>query len=509
MKKHYSRIFAALMAVGLLASCEGGNQSASVGEKPTLKILMNNITADPNTYPVAKMLEEKTGYKVQYDLLPSDNVEEKLNLILSSQEEYDGIQILSKYREKFVDYAKQGALTELDELAEKYGVNMKTCFTNKTWDAGRVDGKLYGIVTCSARKTEVTESGEIIERPSGMGTMLLVRTDIMKKAGIEKIPETIDEFTDMLRAMKKLSSNSMQSAPLTTTSDLALPGITGAFGIECTWIESGDGTLVNQIETEGYKEYLLYLKSLYDEGLLDSELPTNKTNNTQEKFTSGKSYVMPMAYYDAATIMDALEKNAPDYEVEYMFPLEGANGQRGYAYGSNPLERVMVIPKSAEHPDDMMKWIDAKLDADVFRNLAIGEEGVHFEIRDGAYYPINPKFSDERALANDFLSGIDEFNYFDYWLARVRKDERIYQKYLDSNAETVLAAAHKNPEADAPVMTASKYKTTLDTIVNDFALGVITGADSIDNYDSFLAKWKANGGEEWENELNEWYTKTN
>ena len=57
---------------------------------------------------------------MQYDLLPSDNVEEKLNLILSSQEEYDGIQILSKYREKFVDYAKQGALTELDELAEKY-----------------------------------------------------------------------------------------------------------------------------------------------------------------------------------------------------------------------------------------------------------------------------------------------------------------------------------------------------------------------------------------------------
>ena len=119
--------------------------------------------------------------------------------------------------------------------------------------------------------------------------MMLVRTDIMEQAGIEKMPETIDEFTNMLRAMKSLSGDSsMRQAPLTTLSTLELPGIEGAFGVECEWIDNGDGTLSNRVETEGYKEYLLYLKSLYDEGLLDPELPTNKTNNVQEKFTSGK-----------------------------------------------------------------------------------------------------------------------------------------------------------------------------------------------------------------------------
>ena len=491
-----------IISAGLLASC-GQDETTTANEKPELKILMNNIKEDPNTYPVAQMLEEKTGYHVQYDLLPSDNVEEKLNLILSSQDDYDGIQIMGTYKDKYYDYANQGALLELDELIDEYGPNIKEALSDDTWELSRVNGKIYGIVTASSK--DLDENGN--EKPDPMTSMMLVRTDIMEQAGIEKMPETIDEFTNMLRAMKSLSGDSsMRQAPLTTLSTLELPGIEGAFGVECEWIDNGDGTLSNRVETEGYKEYLLYLKSLYDEGLLDPELPTNKTNNVQEKFTSGKSFVMPMAYYDAATIMDALDQSSPGYKIEYMAPLTGENGQCGYAYGSGRLERVFVIPKSAKHPEDVIKWINAKLDKDVFKEMVLGEEGVHYEVKDGAYYPILPAFDDERGLANDFLTGSREAEYRDYWLCRVRKDDRIYQKFLETGTDEILSTAHKNPDADAPTMEASKYTVTLDTIVNDYALGVITGAESIDNYDEFLTKWRTNGGEELTAEMNEWYS---
>lgn len=487
-------LLSAVMAVGMLSACGDATETAS--SKPQLKILMNNIKVDPNTYDVAQYLEEKTGYSVQYDLLPSDNADEKLNLIISSQEEYDGIQILGAYSDKFLNYAKQGALMDITELVDKYGTNIKKQLSEKSLEQGTVDGKLYGIVTAYA--TEKDENGQ--EKPSNLGSMLLVRTDIMKKAGVENMPQTLDEFTEMLRKMK-----TQGGIPLTTTATIDLPGLEGAFGIECEWNDR-DGQLVNRVETDEYKEYLSYLKSLYDEGLLDVELPTNKINNMQEKFTSGKAYIMPMAYYEAGTIMDALDQNCGDYEVEYLYPLEGDNGQRGYSWGNNSFDRIMVIPKSAEHPEDVIKWIDAKLETETFKGLVLGTEGVDYEVKDGEYYPIYPAFSDHRSLANDFMTGIDETNYFDYWQARVRKDERVFEKYQETCADEVIAMAHRNPDADAPIMEASIYKTKLDSLENDFALGVITGAKSMDEYNTFIEKWKSEGGEEWTSQMNEWYS---
>ena len=506
LKKVMALSLAAVTAAGMLAACGGGEDAQTAkSDKPELNILMNNIKEDPNTYPVSQMLEEKTGYHINYELLPSDNVAEKLNLVLSSQADYDGIQIMGTYKDKYYDYANQGALLELDELIDEYGPNIKEALSEGTWELSRVNGKIYGIVTASSKQYD--ENGE--EVPSPMVSMMLVRTDIMKQAGIEKMPETIDEFTEMLRAMKGLSEGNMVQAPLTTYSTLEMPGIDGAFGVEREWVDNGDGTLVNRIETDGYKEYLLYLKSLYDEGLLDSELPTNKTNNVQEKFTSGKSYVMPMAYYDAATIMDALDNNCPGYEIEYMLPLTGADGKSGYAYGSSPLERVFVIPKTAKHPEDVIKWINAKLDKDTFKEMILGEEGVDYEVKDGAYYPILPAFDNDRGLANDFLTGSRESEYLDYWLCRVRKDDRIYQKYLETQDEKALSFARRNLDADAPTMAASKYTVTLNTIVNDYALGVITGAETIEGYDEFLNKWRTSGGDELKAEMNEWYSSNN
>ena len=130
---------------------------------------------------------------------------------------------------------------------------------------------------------------------SGSATMLVVRTDLLEKIGISKTPETLDEFADMLREIKNadVDGNGMQNVPLTLTATAEIPGLYGAFGITHTWNEV-NGKLVNRFVDPRYKDYLLYVKSLYDEGLLDKEFPTNKNNTVQEKFTSGRAAVMPM-----------------------------------------------------------------------------------------------------------------------------------------------------------------------------------------------------------------------
>src|SRR5581483_5190184 len=74
---------------GSAAPSTGSGDNA--GPKPTLRALQIWQKDDYNTYPVAKVLEEKTGYKVQYDMLPQDKPEDKLNLLIASGESYDAI----------------------------------------------------------------------------------------------------------------------------------------------------------------------------------------------------------------------------------------------------------------------------------------------------------------------------------------------------------------------------------------------------------------------------------
>lgn len=497
-------ILTAALACTALAGC--GSKETASKEKPVLRVLMNNIKTDPNGYAVAKMLEEKTGYKVEYDMLPVDNPEEKLNIVLASQEPYDVIIIMGNLRNKFYDYAKQGALMKLDDLIEEYAPNMKEKFRPETWEAMKVDDGYYGVVTANGYQTD--DEGN--EKPDALASSLLMRTDLAEKCGITKMPETIDEFTEMLRAIKAQdpAGNGDTNVPLTLTPEDEISGLYGAFGLACEW-EEIDGKLVNRVQNPRFKDYLTYLNGLYKEGLIDPEYPTNKSNTTLEKFTSGKAAVMPMYYWDAATVEDALDKNVSDYSIDYIQPLSGKNGEYGYGYGASNINRIAVIPKAAEHPEDAMKWMNAKLDTEVFREMAIGVEGEHYNLKDGEYYPILPKFNDERSYANDFITGNDDYNYVDYWLARVRKDDRIYDFYKKLCSDEFLKLAVKNPDADKAILAAQSNEAVLKNLVSDFSLQVIVGAESIDNYDNFIKQWEEEGGKQLTEEINEWYSTVN
>jgi putative aldouronate transport system substrate-binding protein len=65
--------------------------TATTEPKSELKSLQIWQKDDYNTYPVAKYLEEKTGYKVHYDMLPQDKPQDKLNILIASGEPYDTI----------------------------------------------------------------------------------------------------------------------------------------------------------------------------------------------------------------------------------------------------------------------------------------------------------------------------------------------------------------------------------------------------------------------------------
>jgi putative aldouronate transport system substrate-binding protein len=512
MVKNYKKVMLATLAAAVsvtsLVACsskveETGSSSApasnapsasaSAAPKPQLKSLQIWQKDDYNTYPVAKYLEQATGYKVQYDMLPQDKPQDKLNILIASGEPYDAITTGggTDFKALYADYAKKGALVELGPLIDKYGPNIKASVDPSAFEAAKVDGKLYAIPTTSL---------------SFASNSLFIRQDWLEKVGM-KAPTTLDELVAVLKAFKEKDpgGNGDKNVPLTINGDATfVNNIVGAFGMPNFWNEV-NGKLTPRILDPRYKEYVDFMAELFKQGLLDKEFAANKDATTKEKFTSGKAGLIPLNWADVPTITDALVKNVPTAKAVYISALKGKDGVSGLS-ATQGFDRITYIPKSSKNPEEAIKWMNAKLEKDVFRTMAIGEENKHYTFKDGAYTPIQPIFTDERNQANNFLTGTDDKNYPTYWQARVRKDMRLFDAWNFMNTIEPASTRIKDPLGFAPYLTNfSKDFQKLNVLATEYTTKVIFGAESINGLEAFQQKFNSSGGEQSVKEVNDWY----
>ncbi|CAM3191846.1 extracellular solute-binding protein [Paenibacillus lupini] len=473
------------------ATTDNAAATDSNANLPTLKRLDVFQGEDYANYPVAKLLEEKTGYKVQYDMLPQDNPAQKLNLLMASGEPYD---IVTSYIDMalYSDYAKKGALIDLTPLIDQFGPNIKTAISQQSMDALKVDGKLYGIPN-------------IITYPVGTG--ILIRTDWLDKVGM-KMPTTTDEFQAVLQAFKDKDpgGNGSQDVPFTIKGDLPMiDDLVGAFGMPNPWNDV-DGQLVPRVLDPSFPDYANYVAGLYAGGLLDKEFVVNKDATAKEKFSSGKAGAIAIHWADIPGVSDALTKAVPDAKFTYLPALKGPNGKSGF--GANKgFDRLSFIPKSAKNPEDAIKWINASLESNTFKELAIGVEGTHYTVDNGAYMPILPIFNDERNLANNYMVGTDEANYPQYWQARVHKNPVMFEAFDTLNNKTADSDKILNELSVAPYLeNYSKNNLKLETMSGDYTVKLIAGGEKIDGLADFQKKFNAEGGEASAKEVNAWYT---
>ncbi|WJH33454.1 extracellular solute-binding protein [Paenibacillus sp. CC-CFT747] len=444
---------------------------------------------DPNEQVVAKLLNEKTGYKVTYDMLPVENPDDKLNLLMANKEKYS-FMILSATQ--YSKLAASGALEPIDELVNKYGTNLKNVISQNSWNGAKLNGKIFGIPQ--------TGSGTVVN------SSLVIRQDWMDELGL-KMPTTRDELYNVMKTIKEkknvmaLSGGKSPLAPEILPT-FGLPMTTAALG----W-EEVNGKLVNAVENPNMKKYLEFMRKLYSEKLIDQEWSLNQSNKVIENFTSGKAAMMSMGYFNAPTVKTALEKNTPTAKIGTVPYLKGDDG-KVRVVGTAGISFYVGIPKWAENKEEIIKYLDLKLDKDIHKEATIGKEGVHHKVENGNYIPILPKFTEDYNDASGFLTGVDEKNYPIYWQARVRKDPVLFSAF-ESNQANAKGSAVLDPLSFAPPLEAvGKYNQKLNKLVEDTFLKYITGAEPLENYDKFLAQWKADGGDEMTKAVNEWYAST-
>jgi putative aldouronate transport system substrate-binding protein len=490
-----------ILAFAALCACRSGNE-----ETKTIRILRTYINPeydmnDGTKNPVHDFLSAATGYRIMYEYLPADAPMDKLNAIMAAGAEgYDIIRLDGGKGDRYAEYAIQGALMDMGALIKDYP-NLQA-IAPELLKIVTIGETLYAIPTASP-------SGRADS--SNADNFLLWRTDILATMG-RTLPTTLDEFTSLLQAykdqdpMKNGAANVPLLAGIDDLNNLRTSSIGGAFGVELYWSDQG-GTLVPYQTQTGFFEFLQYLHDLYRRGLLDPEMPTNNSSAIRTKWTTNKALARAGGWWDIPSLTATFNQVYPAATMEFSRPLE-RNGMAGAGVNSkNMIDAYTFIPRKSKNWKAAMDFLNKAMDSEIFRETAIGTEGVEYTVNAaGGYDPVFPTFFDNRGNAHWYLNGARP-EYGQYWLCRAKKDPGQYRAWMRINHD-YGEFIKVNPASDVPVsiyMSIANAANLSNSLTREFMVNSIARGISREKFDAFVADWKAQCGDALIKVYNEWY----
>ena len=201
-----------------------------------------------------------------------------------------------------------------------------------------------------------------------------------------------------------------------------------------------------------------------------------------------------------------MEKLQPDHKTQVLAPLAGPGGDRAIGTTVGGFDRNAFIPAVTNNLDDVINYVNLKLDVETQKIITIGYEGIDYYMKGEEYWPILPTFFDHRGASN-FYTGRYADLYPTWWLCRARKDDRQYANWEYMNYSDDV----KDYNATSMVGMAPTFESvalnlpSLNQMVTDELVKVIAGEDTLDDYDAFVVDWLAAGGQEMIDEYNNWW----
>ncbi|MBO9604825.1 MAG: extracellular solute-binding protein [Paenibacillaceae bacterium] len=448
--------------------------SAAPKEKVTLKVLVpNNVEefpagSDVNNNEIANMIREKTGFNVQWELLPKDAeaARQKMNLTMASGDTPD--LLIMNDKALFGSFVQQGLLAPLDALVNEVGPDIKKIFTPDQMKSAMSGGKLYAI---RAAYFGTPNSG------------LLTRKDVLKELGIAE-PKTQDELYAALKAIKEKKPDMIPY-----TANLS-QGLSGLDGIMAMFVPPVDYTYANGKVTynpaqPAAKDFLTFANKLYNEGLLDKESVVNKSENVKEKLVSGKAFMTTMGWADAKTTGDAIKAKIATSDLGYIDAVTGTNGANGMSKYSD-VTRYMVVPKASKKAKEVVQFLNKVSTNELIDYISFGDLGKHYNKQDGKYVA-TPEAEKIRFRVY--------YNMFDtIELGLQRMEQKGFAPYFNP---LLKSSKYVNvTDLLPPVEAADKKSKEILDLKQEYFLKIITGAMPLSAFDEFVGKWQKAGGED-------------
>lgn len=471
-----------------------GSASAKQEPKPLvnpgdpINILVMYAPFDPKTDHSVVVLEEVLGFDLEFDMLPEQNGMDKLNLIFSSGDvPYDLIIFTDK--SLYTTYAQKNLLMDLTDELPKYENLMK--IDQQGQGAIEVNGRVHGIASTGLPYT---------------GSTTNIRLDWLDQLGLE-IPTTREELYDVLVAFKEQDPGNVGEdlIPLISGAAQFLTPISATFGFLYPY-EERDGKIADIRLSQEYLDYLTFMNQLYNEKLLDPDMPVNIGSTINEKVAAGRVGVH-MGGTDQPRFLWVAEKEKnPDIPapMDIIEPLKDANGVQA-ASSLSGLHKISVIPRTTQKLDMVLSFLDAFREDANYQYIIHGDEGIDFEMIDGEPVPLVPAFDVNRGNLYHLSPLQDGEFYFPLWKMRTRKTVEgayLFAKTFEKAGDFLVT----NPIAFAPAIdTISQELRAVNEYATQEAVKFVAGARPLSEFEQFVDEMNQKGAQKIVDAYNEWY----
>lgn len=277
------KLLSLLVCASLLLGCVPALAEAPVTLEMMIVTNANYNHGDPERdTSIEEAIEERVGVNLEITWIAGEGSAEKVSTLLASNDLPD----IFTPCVSVSSLVSEGAILALDPYEDKI-VNYLNRLDPATLAAQREisDGQLYQIGMLTDYKPAYT---------------MCYRQDWLDNLGIEKVPETIDEWVEVWKAIRDGDPNKNGDPndeipfvdPPTFTSGKNGHSLLLIYGIKTNgeWYYTDDGVYSMVYEHEKYRDYLELMRMLYSENLIDHELFTNNSSAVASLFNSNIAF---------------------------------------------------------------------------------------------------------------------------------------------------------------------------------------------------------------------------
>lgn len=445
---------------------------------------------------VFKSIENDTGIKLKWEVIPREEYDIVIKAKIATGEIPDIMGITGAVNP--IHLYKDGLTIDHGKYISEYAPNILKIIK---------ENEAVRYMMMGADNTVYTATVDMQYRMSNVKG-LYYRKDWQKKLGI-KDPQTLKDYYNMFRAFAENDPNGNGEKDEVALFPKEIQNwgpLATAFGLDFqvnTGANSGfsmiTGELTYQFARPEYKEFLEYLKSYYDAGLIPMEvfgdintedvlLKENRLGAYYNGLGQCNSYDNVLLNYG---YIDSSDKDNGYY---WLCPPQNSEGE----HISSPMVYVQdnefVISKKCKHPELAIKWLDYVWASEKGRlYTCYGIEGKSYTLENG-----KPVFTDY-ILANPDGLGVHPalrtLGAFVPWLTNW-SDEAFAAQWADNIKMTSIINEAKDtfkydplpiilgtPEESEEI---SAIQVELDTYTQEMMLKFITGHESLDNFDNYV-----------------------
>lgn len=533
MKKRMLKILALVAVAAMVGGLFGGCTSASPTAAPTTapatvsaaatdapaptpaepeKVTITSFGAtDPdidqlcggdfNKTPAAMAKEKITGIHVDYILASPDNAAEQFKLLLSSGDIPDvfGGVLDADYPGGKSKALADGVITAINPYLDTICLDYKKALESNPEYMKNVQddkGTIYGFAKL------LSNSSRVYGGP-------MIRKDLLEKAGIAKLPVTIDDWHTALTAIKAAGYTS----PLTIQFNWKIDegGFCGAYGATGTFALGLDGKVHLGAIEDGYRQFLDTFAKWYAEGLIDPDFFTvSDPSLVNAKMTDMKTSGACLANVSRVKITNTAGRQVdPNFNVVgCQYPVLKEGDKVLYGQQDPPVDQRWYVSGKAKNVEACMRFYNFEFtDAGITLDNW-GIEGLTYTVKDGKnqFTDEIPILADKNAKGLTYDQAIKMYlpmaadtcgvevgdSFMAIRMTYPNQPEAI-KAWSDFQLSYALPPSLFYTDAELAVM---KKKTDIDEAIKSWRMKFVMGNEPLTKWDDFVAEIKKLGADE-------------